>query len=53
MRRRKETRGFCTAPFVGEMEVLRDALAVGKGRAKKRKRANYDEGILRTKMAVK
>lgn len=36
MRRRKETKGFCT-PFAGEMEALRDALAVGKGRAGKRK----------------
>jgi len=47
--RREETRGFCT-PFAGEMEVLRDALAVGKGRAGKRKEANYDE---ESKMAVK
>lgn len=43
--------GFCT-PFAGEMEALRDALAVGKG-AGKRKRANYDEGTLWCKMAVK
>lgn len=48
----EKTRSFCT-PFAGEMEALRDALAVGKGRAGKRKRANYDEETLRSKMAVK
>lgn len=35
----------------GEREALRDALAVGKGRAGKRKRAKCDEGTLRRKMA--
>lgn len=40
-------------PFAGEMEALRDALAIGKGRAEKRKKANYDEETLRDKMNVK
>jgi len=43
--RKEEMRSFCT-PFAGEMEALRDALAVGKGRVRKRKGANYDEETL-------
>jgi len=52
MRRKKEMRGFCTS-FAGEMEALRDALVVGKGKAGKRKRANYDEETPQSKMTVK